>query len=86
MRQEQLRAVLGYLHRVADPDSGAPGDAQLLERWRQQRDPAALEVLVWRHGTLVWNVCRRLLRREGGGEEEGEREMTESHEDRGRRK
>src|SRR5436853_4693472 len=64
MRQEQLRAVLGYLHRVANPDSGGPDDAQLLDRWRDQRDSAAFEVLVWRHGAMVWNVCRRLLARE----------------------
>jgi len=52
------------LHRVANPDSGSPDDTQLLERWRNQRDPAAFEVLVWRHGALVWNLCRRVLRRE----------------------
>lgn len=63
MRQAQLRAVLGFLHRVAHSESG-PGDAQLLDRWRQQRDPAAFEVLVWRHGAMVWNVCRRVLGRE----------------------
>src|SRR5215470_6205736 len=64
MRQAQLRTVLGYLHRVANPDGGSPDDTQLLERWRNQRDPAAFEVLVWRHGALVWNLCRRVLRRE----------------------
>jgi RNA polymerase sigma factor (sigma-70 family) len=37
-------------------------DAQLLERFIRQRDEAAFEVLVWRHGTLVLNVARRLLR------------------------
>src|SRR5437016_6081481 len=64
MRQEQLRAVLGYLHRAANPDSDGPGDEQLLERWRTHRDSAAFEVLVWRHGGLVWNTCRALLGRE----------------------
>src|SRR5262245_27189042 len=63
MRQEQLRAVLGYLQRVANPDGGL-GDSDLLERWRCQRDPAAFEVLLWRHGGMVWNVCRRLLSHE----------------------
>lgn len=63
MRQGQLRAVLGYLHRVANPDGGGPSDAQLLDRWRGQRDSAAFEVLVWRHGDMIWNVCRRLLSR-----------------------
>src|SRR2546423_388511 len=64
MRQGQLRAVLGYLSRVANPDSGGPDEAELLERWRNQRDAAAFEVLVWRHGAMVWNVCRRILGRE----------------------
>jgi RNA polymerase sigma factor (sigma-70 family) len=64
MKQEQLRAVLGYLHRIANPDGGGPGDALLLDRWRNRRDATAFEVLVWRHGTMVWNVCRRILGRE----------------------
>jgi RNA polymerase sigma factor (sigma-70 family) len=63
MSQGELRAVLGYLRRVANPDGGGPGDAQLLDRWRSQRDPLAFEVLVWRHGAMVWNVCRRVLGR-----------------------
>lgn len=64
MSQRELRAVLGYLHRVANPDSGGPGDAQLVNQWRNHRDPLAFEVLVWRHGAMVWNVCRRILGRE----------------------
>jgi len=64
MSQGQLRALLGYLRRTADPLGGDAGDAPLLERWRKQRDPAAFELLVWRHGTMVWNVCRRILVRE----------------------
>lgn len=63
MNQGQLRAVLGYLHRVASPNGG-PDDAQLLDRWRRDRDTAAFEVLVWRHGSMVWNVCRRILSHE----------------------
>jgi RNA polymerase sigma factor (sigma-70 family) len=37
-------------------------DAQLLQRWFDQRDEAAFEVLLWRHGPLVLGVCKRLLR------------------------
>src|SRR3954466_9157979 len=69
MRQGQLHALLGYLHRVANPQGGGPDDAQILERWVRQRDPAALEVLVWRHASLVWNVCRRVLPREQDAED-----------------
>jgi RNA polymerase sigma factor (sigma-70 family) len=36
-------------------------DAQLLARFVRQRDEAAFEVLVHRHGPMVWSVCRRLL-------------------------
>src|SRR5262245_9034022 len=36
-------------------------DAQLLERYVVQRDEAAFEALLHRHGPLVFGVCRRLL-------------------------
>jgi DNA-directed RNA polymerase specialized sigma24 family protein len=36
-------------------------DAQLLEQFALQRDEAAFEALVHRHGPLVFGVCRRLL-------------------------
>jgi RNA polymerase sigma factor (sigma-70 family) len=44
-------------------------DAQLLERFLAQRDEAAFEVLLWRHGPTVWRVCRRLLRQEQDAED-----------------
>src|SRR3954464_777522 len=36
-------------------------DGQLLAAFIDQRDAAALEELVRRHGPMVWGVCRRLL-------------------------
>jgi RNA polymerase sigma factor (sigma-70 family) len=37
-------------------------DGQLLERFIATREEAPLEVLVERHGPMVWGVCRRVLR------------------------
>jgi RND family efflux transporter MFP subunit len=36
-------------------------DADLLGRFADDRDEAAFEALVWRHGPLVYGVCRRIL-------------------------
>ncbi|HVK16911.1 MAG TPA: sigma factor, partial [Fimbriiglobus sp.] len=42
----------------ADPVS----DAELLARFARDRDQAAFELLVWRHGSMVFGACRRILR------------------------
>jgi RNA polymerase sigma factor (sigma-70 family) len=63
MADAPLRILLQHLHRRrAAPGAGGPDDAELLGRFVRSRDEAAFELLVWRHGTLVYNVCRRLLR------------------------
>jgi RNA polymerase sigma factor (sigma-70 family) len=54
--------VLDYLRRTVAPESGSLTDAELLERFVSRRDEAAFELLVWRHGGMVWGACRRLLR------------------------
>jgi RNA polymerase sigma-70 factor (ECF subfamily) len=36
-------------------------DAQLLEQFVRRRDETAFEALLYRHGPLVFGVCRRLL-------------------------
>ena len=62
MTWRNLHKVVRYLHKVAGPDSSAgPTDGQLLDRYVSQRDEAAFELLLWRHGTMVLNVCRRVL-------------------------
>jgi cobalt-zinc-cadmium efflux system membrane fusion protein len=62
MARQPLRAFLGRLKKVVAPRAeGGLSDAQLLERFVRQRDEAAFEVLVWRHGALVLQVARRLL-------------------------
>ena len=44
-------------------------DAELLGRFLAQRDEAAFEALVRRHGPMVWGICRRLLRDEHAAED-----------------
>jgi RNA polymerase sigma factor (sigma-70 family) len=58
-----LDHLLRSLRRAAGRGAGDElTDGQLLERFIRQRDAAALEVLIWRHGPMVLGVCRRLLR------------------------
>src|SRR5207237_403375 len=55
--------LLQHLHRRrAAPEAPGADDAELLARFVRTRDEAAFELLVWRHGTMVYNVCRRVLR------------------------
>jgi hypothetical protein len=62
MTSTALRSVIRHLHRlVGGGPSGSLADADLLQRFLSQRDEAAFEVLIWRHGPMVWNVCQRLL-------------------------
>src|SRR5262249_42570703 len=59
-----------YLRRLLGPASGGGlTDAQLVERFVAERDEAAFEVLLWRHGPMVLAVCRRLLRHEQDAED-----------------
>jgi len=37
-------------------------DEELVGRFVQSRDAAAFEILIWRHGPMVWTTCRRILR------------------------
>ena len=64
MVRTHLNGVLAHLRQAAGvSDAGAPADAELLERFVAQRDHAAFELLVWRHGAMVLQACRRLLAR-----------------------
>jgi RNA polymerase sigma factor (sigma-70 family) len=70
MADEPLRFLLRRLRHVADPvGDAAVSDAQLLDRFVRQRDEAAFELLVWRHGTMVLSLCRRILRHEQDAED-----------------
>jgi serpin B len=62
MLDSDLSVVLRYLRRVPRPaGAGDPTDGSLLTRFADHRDEAAFELLLRRHGPMVWNVCRRLL-------------------------
>jgi RNA polymerase sigma factor (sigma-70 family) len=70
MPSNSLRFILRYLHRVADAaGQGEISDAELLGRFVGQRDEAAFELLVWRHGPMVLGLCQRLLAQEQDAED-----------------
>jgi RNA polymerase sigma factor (sigma-70 family) len=59
MAQAPHNLVLRYVRRIAGTAGvGDLADAELLKRFLMQRDEAAFELLLWRHGTMVWHVCR----------------------------
>jgi RNA polymerase sigma factor (sigma-70 family) len=63
MADERLGTLVRHLRRaVAPPGPVGLRDAQLLERFLRDRDEAAFELLLWRHGPMVLGTCRRLLR------------------------
>jgi len=44
-------------------------DAELLRRFKTDRDPLAFEAIIWRHGMMVLGVCRRVLGQRGDAED-----------------
>src|SRR5947207_66570 len=62
MASSQMSEVLQHLGRAVLLREGAGlTDGQLLEDYLSRRDESALAALVWRHGPMVWGVCRRIL-------------------------
>jgi RNA polymerase sigma factor (sigma-70 family) len=51
------------------PECPSPTDADVLARFVAERDEAAFELLVWRHGPAVYRLCRRMLRCEQDAED-----------------
>src|SRR5262245_27703134 len=60
---QHIRRLAGTRH--ADPSP----DGQLMERFIGQHDEAAFAALVQRHGPMVLNVCRSVLRHEQDAED-----------------
>ena len=70
MSSTQAGLVLQHLRQLAGARRVAqPPDVQLLERFTAQRDEAAFAALVRRHGPMVLNVCRSVLRHEQDAED-----------------
>ena len=63
MSDAPFQGVIEYLRRTvaAQPGTGV-SDAQLLDRFVANKDEAAFELLVWRHGKMVMGTCQRVLR------------------------
>jgi RNA polymerase sigma-70 factor (ECF subfamily) len=54
--------AIRYLRRAALLDAGVDlSDGQLLERFLTVRDEAAFEMLVRRHGPMVFSLCKRVI-------------------------
>jgi RNA polymerase sigma factor (sigma-70 family) len=67
----QLRSVIRQLRHIVCSQKGACAltDSQLIEAFIHHRDEAAVEILIWRHGAMVLNLCRRILRDEHQAED-----------------
>jgi RND family efflux transporter MFP subunit len=61
MDPEPLRQAVRSLRTLALEAPAGLSDAQLVARFAAQRDEAAFELLLRRHGPMVLGVCRRLL-------------------------
>ncbi len=62
MPSSPLSKVLLHLRDIACADKEQLSDAQLLNRFLTARDEAAFETLVRRHGPMMREVCRRVLK------------------------
>jgi RNA polymerase sigma factor (sigma-70 family) len=70
MIHTQLESVVRHVRRLAgQPRHHDVSDAQLLQRFAAHREEGAFAVLVERHGPLVFNVCRKVLRHEQDAED-----------------
>jgi hypothetical protein len=65
MGRANMDNLVAYIFRLAGVShAGQSPDEQLLEQFTSQGDQAAFRALVRRHGPMVLNVCRSILRQE----------------------
>ena len=64
-------SVIRQLRRIIAAQRGmpSPSDTQLLQAFIDHRDESAVEMLIWRHGTMILNLCRRVLQDEHHAED-----------------
>lgn len=62
MSGEQADRLCRQIRNLIAAENSDLSDRELLERFAQQRDEAAFEVLVRRHGPMVLRVCQGVLR------------------------
>src|SRR5690348_10693988 len=67
MAATQLQTMLGQMRRLVT--AGPEDDAHLLSRFVAARDAAAFELLVWRHGAMVYRLCQSVCRSEQDAED-----------------
>ena len=53
--------ILQFIRNALGRDQNGPPDADLLDRFVSGKDNGAFELLVWRHGGMVFGVCRAIL-------------------------
>lgn len=60
MAHALLKKLFRHMHDLAG--AATPSDAGLLDDYVSRGDQKAFELLVWRHGEMVLQTCRRILR------------------------
>jgi RNA polymerase sigma factor (sigma-70 family) len=70
MNDAQLGPLVRHVRRLVEAQATKDlSDAQLLDRFVNDRDEAAFAALMRRHGGLVWLVCRQVLHQEQDAED-----------------
>jgi RNA polymerase sigma factor (sigma-70 family) len=69
MNDRGISRLLDYLRRAAPPGPDLAPDGVLLGKYADTRDEPAFELIVRRHGLLVWSAVQRILRDEHAAED-----------------